>query len=73
MSSELEQLKSELAREKQQTNHYKRLYEEEKAENHHLHDVLNDLRKKCEKWYNSTEMEEEMLVNKVNNSRSSCV
>ncbi len=65
MSNELDTIKQELAKEKQLSNFYHHLYEREHAKNEELHAALLDLRKKCEKWYNSTEMEEEMLVNKV--------
>ncbi len=65
MSNELDTIKQELVKEKQLSNFYHHLYEKEHAKNEELHAALLDLRKKCEKWYNSTEMEEEMLVNKV--------
>lgn len=65
INEEAENLRKELRKEKKRTDFYKNLYEEEKLRNEHLHNALLDLRKRCEKWYNSTEMEEEMIVNKV--------
>ena len=65
MNNEFEAITKELNKQKQRADFYKKVYDEEKLRNENLHSALIDLRKKCEKWYNSTEMEEEMIVNKV--------
>ena len=66
MNKEMATVRTEKIKEKQRSDsYYKQLYEEEKLKNENLHHALMDLRKKCEKWYNSAEMEEELIVNKV--------
>jgi predicted aminopeptidase len=65
MSNQVQRTKEDLEREKQSTEYYKKKFEEERLRNQDLHEALADLRQKCEKWYNSAEMEEEMIVNKA--------
>lgn len=65
MNDEVKHLKEELAQEHQKALYYKQKYEDQKVENQNLHEALADLRRKVEKWHNSAEMEEEMIVNKV--------
>lgn len=65
MEAILKSLQSELQQQKAESAYYRQKFEEERLKNEELHETLGELRKKFEKLYNSTEMEEEMIVNKV--------